>query len=733
MLSGSALATDTAAETADDIETTNAQRPRIGLVLSGGGARGIAHIGVLRVLEENNVPVDFIVGTSAGSIIGGLYAIGKSPDQIERDIAGIDWNNVFHDFAYREYKTFRRKRDDFDFFNIHRVGISDEGLQLSPGLIEGQQIEIALDRLAYPAFHIKDFDRFSIPYRAVATDIETGKPVIISRGNLARAMRASMSVPGALPPITIDGKLLVDGGIANNIPIGVAREMGADTLIVVDVSEALASKEEIDSSVAITAQLTTIMTRRIADQQLKTLTSDDLLIVANEGNVGAADFDLYEQSIKAGTEAALRQIEAIRRLSLSDEDYRSYRQSLRDVKVMEPIIDFIEIKNSTNIRDEALRLKIHQKLGEPLDVPALERDLSYIYGLDFSDSVVYSLEQRDDKTGLIIYVRDREWANSYLQFGISIKSASNIGSFTNIDAAYVKNDLNDLTGELRATARLGSEPAISGEYYQPVNEDLDTYVSVKAGIDTQSFPTLANGSIDTIERFHRNYLRLALGKTFKQTSQLQLSLQRNAGRTVVISGQPTTPNAHFDEGYVIASLFNDSLDNLSFPNHGFFGGIAYKAGRQSIGDDADYDQVRLIASGAGTYKRYTVFSRAIVETTLDENAPFNAQFRNGGFMKLSGTLDRELAGQHFGLVEAAFYRRLGNIKFLPIYTGFSVETGNVWNRRDEIKANNLRLAGSLFIGADTFIGPLYFAFGSTDNGDRAVYFNLGNTFLAVDH
>lgn len=227
-------------ETSDDsspktnqADISDTERPKIGLVLSGGGARGFAHIGVLKVLEENNVPIDYIVGTSMGSIIGGLYAIGLSPEEIEKGVNGVAWEKVFNDFAYREFKTFRRKKEDFDFFNIHRIGINSGGFQLSPGLIEGQQIELALDRLAYPGFHINDYDELRIPFRAVATNIENGDAFIIKNGNIARAMRASMSIPGALPPIVIDDTLLVDGGLANNIPIDIARRMGADRKSVV--------------------------------------------------------------------------------------------------------------------------------------------------------------------------------------------------------------------------------------------------------------------------------------------------------------------------------------------------------------------------------------------------------------------------------------------------------------------------------------------------------------------
>ncbi len=704
-------------------------RPKIGLVLSGGGARGFAHIGALKVLEANNIPIDYIVGTSMGSIVGGLYAIGLSPVEIEQGVASIAWDKVFTDFAIRDYRTYRHKRDDFDFFNIHRIGINNEGIQLSPGLIEGQQIEIALDRLAYPGFHINDYDKLRIPYRAIATNLENGESIVIAEGNIARAMRASMSIPGVLPPITINGTLLVDGGIANNIPIDTVREMGADIVIVVDVSAPLDQKDKLKSSVDVTGQLTTILTRRIADIQLNSLNKTDVLIVPGQNDISSSDFIRYPELIEAGYDAASKQQGKLQKISLADNAYAQYKASLPDVARRNPVIDFVEIKNNTKLKDEVMDIRIHQKTGEVLNIAQLEEDLSYIYGLDHSSSVVYSIETRDDKTGLIIYIRDRDWAHSHLQFGLSIKTEADIGSFTNINAAYVKSDLNSLAGEFRATAGLGSEPSLRAEVYQPLNVALDTFVSAEIGSETTIFPIVESNTIDSILRFQRRYIDLSAGKIFKQTSQVKLGIRHNNGRTVAISGTPPNSDGDFQEGYYYAGLFHDSLDNLSFPNTGFFGGLSISANRDELGADSEFEQVQMILSGAGTYKRYTIFSRAILEATIDENAPFNALHRHGGFLELSGTLDRELAGQHFGLIESAFYRRLGNITFLPIYSGFSLEAGNVWDRYDDISSDNTILAGSIFIGAETFIGPVYLSIGATDKGDTALYFNLGQTFI----
>ncbi len=665
-----------------------------------------------------------------GSIIGGLYAIGLSSEEIERGVQGIAWDKVFSDFANRDHKSYRRKNDDYEFFSMYRIGINDNGVQIPPGLIEGQQIELALDRLAYPGFHIHDFDQLHIPFRAVATNIENGEPFIIKTGNLARAMRASMSIPGVLPPITIDDTLLVDGGIANNVPIDIARKMGADIVIVVDVSAPLDKKEDIKSSIDVTGQLTTILTRRIADIQIKSMKINDVLIVPGAKDISSSDFIKHPELIQAGYISATEKIENLKKLSLSYEAYSSYLSALPKVAVRQPIIEFIEINNKTALRDDVLRVRIHQKIGEPLDTAELEKDISYIYGLDYSGSVVYSVELRDGKHGLIIYARDREWAHSYLQFGLDIESAFEVISITNFNASYNKNNLNDLAGEFRAVATVGSEPKLTAELYQPVNIKLDTFASLKTGYKTEIVPTLIDDHIESVQRINRTFVTVSAGQLFLQNTKLSLGLSYNDGHINSLSGLKVL-QPDFIESYYFVQLFHDSLDNLSFPNTGFFSNLSFTANREYLGADMDYDQIRVTISGATTFERYTVFGRAIAETSSNEDdIPINALFINGGLFELSGTIRNELLSPHFGLLEAAFYRRLGDITFLPIYTGFSLETGNAWDNKNDIHSDNLRYAGSIFIGADTFMGPLYFAFGATDRGERAIYLNIGKTFLS---
>ena len=354
-------------------------RPKIGLALSGGGARGSAHIGVLKVLEENNIPIDYIAGTSMGSIVGGLYSIGMSPDEILEGIESIDWDDVFHDFPAREERSFRRKRDDDLYLVKAKPGIDKDGLKLPEGVVQGQKINMALSRFTQPVQNIKNFDNFAIPFRAVASDIVTGDAVVLDSGNLAAAIRASMSVPAAFAPITIDGRQLVDGGIANNLPIDVVRAMGADIVIAVDISTPLLTEDELGSALKITIQLTGILTRRNAEAQIATLTEEDVLLIPDLGDITSADFDRAAEAIPTGVAAAEASLESLRRYSIPADEYEDYRAGLKHFDPTSPIVDFIRFDNESRFDDSALAYRVYNsKVGEPFSQEAVERDVGRI-------------------------------------------------------------------------------------------------------------------------------------------------------------------------------------------------------------------------------------------------------------------------------------------------------------------------------------------------------------------
>src|SRR5262245_17811640 len=259
----SAAASEAANSSANS--STNAAataRPRIGLVLSGGGARGAAHIGVLKVLDELHVPVDAIAGTSMGAVVGGLYASGLSAREVESVVTSLNWQDAFRDRPSRTELTFRRKQEDQNFLVKFPVGLRAKRFLLPRGLIQGQKLNQTLRQLTLPVAEIEKFDDLPIPFRAVATDLETGDAVVMSEGDLTSAMRASLSAPGLFIPVERDGRLLVDGGLSENLPIDVMHAMNVDVLIVVDVGAQLLSRARLDSAPVISNQMLAILIRR---------------------------------------------------------------------------------------------------------------------------------------------------------------------------------------------------------------------------------------------------------------------------------------------------------------------------------------------------------------------------------------------------------------------------------------------------------------------------------------
>ena len=279
-------------------------RPKVGLVLAGGGAKGFAHVGVIRVLEELRIPIDYITGTSMGAIVGGFYAMGMSSEQIEEIILTTDWHDVFQDKPDRRDRSWQRKLDEHLYMVNTMAGIRDGKLTLPKGVIAGQKVDLMLRDLTLPASFVNDFDDLPIPFRAVAADIETGEAVVLGSDDLAKAIRASMSIPGAFPPIEWEDKLLVDGGIALNLPVSVVREMGADIVIVSNLSSTLRKKKELETFLDITAQTSDFLIQRNVQEQLATVDPTDVLIETDISGISTADFQMGREAIKIGKDAA---------------------------------------------------------------------------------------------------------------------------------------------------------------------------------------------------------------------------------------------------------------------------------------------------------------------------------------------------------------------------------------------------------------------------------------------
>jgi NTE family protein len=701
------------------------QRPKIGLVLAGGGAKGAAHIGVLEVLDELRIPIDYVAGTSMGAVVGGLYAAGMSPQAIEQEVRRIDWNDIFKDKPRREDRSFRRKSDDRLYLFKAKPGFNDGKLEVPLGYIHGQKFDLELSRLTQGVSHIKDFDRLPIPFRAVAADLETGRELVMSQGNLARSIRASMAVPGAFDPVEIDDRILVDGGIANNVPVSVARAMGAEVVIVSDLGSDLYTREQLTSGLEIAGQMINFLFALNSEAQLKTLSKRDVHIENELEDIGPGSFDRIAEAIPLGVRAARQASDSLRRYSLSEADYRRYTATRWQPEAESPVIQFVKVDNDSRVSDEVISSYITVKPGKPLDIDQLDRDIQQLYGLDIFESVRYELNEVEGEEGLLLHVKEKSYGPGYLQAGM-ITSSNFAGDSTfRLGVAYMRTELNELNGEWRLGGQVGDEPALFTELFQPLDPGARYFTFAHLGYGSKNTYTQDAAGNDLAKYHSRLYkLELGAGRQFGTWGELRLGYRLQQGTSEVDIGLPV-PDYDFDIGQLFVRMTADELDNLYFPTQGYYGQAEWALSDDGLGADSDFKQLSLSYVRPYTWGRNTLIGGLNMRTTLDDNAPPESLFRLGGFLRLSGYGIDRLSGQHAGLAQLIYLHRISDIQLAKTYIGASLEGGNVWQDSSDISLDSLIYAGSAFLGVDTPIGPLYLGYGRSDTGEGSLYLYLG--------
>lgn len=705
----------------------DSERPKIGLVLSGGGARGGAHVGILKVLEELDVPVDYIAGTSMGAIIGGLYAAGYSAAEVETILNETDWAKALSDRPARPDRTMRKKDLERQFFIPLRVGFNKGKLQLPLGVVEGQHLDQIFHRLLFPVVGIDDFDRLPIPFRAVATDLVTGEEVVLGGGSLPDALRASMSVPGVFAPVRIDDRLLVDGGLANNLPVSVVRSMGADIVIAVDISTPLLREDQLTSVLSVTEQLTSFLTRKNTEQQIAAMAPGDILIVPELGDFSSADFAGASEVVGLGYEAAMQ--ERARLAGLSRETPVAPAPGAR-MSASDYIVQFLEIDNGSVLNDKLIRSRVEARTGEPIDLDALDESLDQIYSLDVFESVTYDLVTNEEgERGVVIHASPREWGPNYLQLGLELSSDFSESSDFKLGAAYTRNALNSLGGELRVIGSIGREDEISFDFYQPVDLKARWFVEPQVYWRRQYFNLWAE-DVNIAELQIGGWgTKFGVGRNFNTTNRLRLDYEFFRGDADVITGNPGFPlDDRVKVGELSLAYLHDSLDSYWFPRTGMLHRFEFLQALDALGASFNYSQVAVSGTFTHSWSRNSMVFNYNGGYSFDDKAPFERWFRLGGLGRLSGLAPQQLSGRHAVLASAVYYRSLLDGDLLKAYAGASLEAGNVWEFGGDVAMDDLRYSGSVFLGADTPIGPVYLAYGHSDSGDNAVYFYVGNPF-----
>jgi NTE family protein len=705
-------------------------RPRICLVLSGGGARGAAHVGVLKVLEELRVPVHCIAGTSMGAIVGASYASGMGTDEMLAEMAQITSERLFNDKPPRADQPMRIKADDSLPLASPELGLNDGKLSLPKGLVNGVALEGELRRL----IRVRDarrFDQLPIPFRAVATSLGDGQMVVFDRGLLPTAMRASMAVPGLIAPLKVGDRLLIDGGLVRNLPVDVARAMGAEVIIAVNLGTPLLRPDQIEGLQGVSMQTLGILTEQNVRQSLQQLRPQDVLIEPALGDFSAADFDNLVKSVPFGEAAALQAAPRLQALAVPASEYAQLRRQQRSSEAPTlPVLAAVEIAGQRRVNAESIVQTMQTQAGQPLDQDVLDLDMRRIYGSGDFESVRPELADAGGTQTLVVNVTEKGWGPKYLRLGLSLSSDLGQDAQFNFYGQFRSTWLNSLGAEWRNDVVLGNDVVLASRFYQPLSPSQRWFVEPRVVYSDTPLYIYSGDVLAALYRERTLGAGLDAGLNFSQYGQLRLGFFRGNNKLELSSGQLFLPkNLDVDLGRVQASLRIDQLDSTSFARSGYLLALNALASRAQLGASKDYDRYDAEVRAAFSHGAHTLRLALRGGGSTDPDAlPLYAMFRLGGFLNMSGFRLQQLLGTQFVYGRALYQARLSSVPlFEGVYAGLAYEIADM-PQAVALNDRSSFQSGTAYLAADTPLGVAYFGVGHANQGTTAVYIYLGKPF-----
>ena len=708
------------------------KRPRICVVLSGGGARGAAHVGVLKVLEEYHVPVDCIAGTSMGSLIGGAYATGMTVAQMEEITASISTELLFKEAPPRTELSMRRKEDDYGLFVGPEIGLKGGKFNLAKGVVTGVQLETVLRRLSQVHGYQK-FDSLPIPFRAVATDLVTGKEVVFKEGELANVMRASMSVPGAVAPAEYEGMMLVDGMLTSNLPVDAARQMHPDIIIAVNVGTPLLKREQLDGILGVTSQMLSILTEQNVQASIAELKPTDILITPDLADFSTSDFDHLPQITPLGEAAARKVADRLAQLSIPADEYAALRQRQQiEVPPDARVVDAIRIEPMQVVNPEVVKLAMDTKIGEPINTSVLDADMRRIYGLGDFEHVSYKLiEDPDDKRVIVVDAQEKSGGPDVVRFGLGLSSDFSGDAFFDLVASYRKYWINSLGGEWRVDAQVGHTAGLETEFYQPL--DVASHFFIAPNLGARRTTTYLYQGDDRIATYNliSRWASLNVGTQFSRFGTLRVGVLEGRIDPELDTGPPSlSPGPPANQSAFTGGLLLDQLDSVHFPRAGWrVAGNVYNSNTK-LGAVQNYTRWDVAADTAYSIGPNTFnFAFKAGGPLGADPLPKDNEFQWGGFLQQSGYRTGQFYGQNLTFGRFMYYARVFRGGLLEgAYGGFSLEAGRVGQPLVPGNPDGLLKSMSLFIAADSPIGPAYLGYGHAAGGTSSFYFFLGRAF-----
>jgi NTE family protein len=704
------------------------QRPRIGLVLAGGGAKGGAHIGALKVLEELHVPIDCIAGTSIGALVGAGYATGQPAAEIEKFVTGIDWASVIGGVGRRTLEPIEQKRLALDAGSNLQMGLIEGKIVTPSGLADSSSIDDLLRSYVARSRTVSDFNKLPIPFRAVATDMVSGDMVVLDKGDIAIAMRASMAIPGAFSPVVLDPWILSDGGMVRNIPIDVARNTCADIVIVVNLVEPPPQREKLVQAQQLLSRSMDVMFEVNERAQLATLTDRDILINVPMGDITTGDFERLPETIPLGETAARKVAGRLAELSVPAPQYTAWRGSITTSQTVEAKVADVRVEGLEYVNPEYLRTLTAVETGDTVAIGDISDDARHMAALDELDSVAYRLEGDPEAATLVWLPKEISLGQSVLRPTLGL-FADGGGDFKFLmGVQHVRHWVNDLGAQWRNQIQIGDESFLKTSFYQPLGVTQRTFVEPGAFVERIVEDVYANNDRLATYEFFDLGGRLDFGLNASRYAQFRLGYVFDQRKTRIDTGIPSLPQIDADDAGLEFSARYDSRDTATFATTGLAAALRFEKVDDSLGSDRNWERLEAGVRRSISVGKYVTWLSLAGGTDLDSDLPPDRYFSMGGSRVLPGYQHDELRVSDYWIAESSFLRRLKTlspIKNQAIYAGLGLQAAGLYDRLDvEGEDDEVIYGGYLFLAGPTALGTFTLGMGFAE-GEANVWLSVG--------
>ena len=721
------------ARAADDAAAPAQSRPRLGVAFGGGSARGLSHVGIVRWFEEHRIPIDVIAGTSMGGLIGGAIASGMTSAELATLLGGVNWDEMFGSLPF-QYKNIRRKEDARVYPSRIEFGLKN-GLSLPIALNNGQQVDFLLTRIAGPYGTVASFDTLPTPFRAVAVDLLTAKEVVLDKGSLSSALRATMSLPGVFPPVERDGMLLVDGGALNNVPADVVRRMGADMVIAISVG---ASESEATVNRSLLGLMSKTISVMMEANSRASIESADLVIRPDLDGFDSLDWRRSEELIATGYQAAEAMKDKLLPLAVSETEWAGYleqRQTRRQSQWPAP--QFVTVEGATSSDQARIEAVLAPLVGQKaLDVAVLESTLETFAGLDRYETVGWQLAEQDGRTGLLVQARPKAHAPPFLMLGVNLQNTTSDDFAFQLAARYLTFDIVGAGSELRVDGAIGAQPRVGAELYLPFGRS-PLFVTGTLGAEHRTLSFVSDDVVTARYGEDRSLMGFDGGVNLGRDSDVRIGMSLGYVNANVDTGDPGLPELDGREVRARLMWRHDGQDSPVVPSHGVHAVATLEhilsspdAPPEFSTDRSNDDVTRAEILGSvfrSVRTRNRAFLTGAAGTTWGHPLA-TEQFALGLPFRLGAYNVGELRGDNYGVLSAGYLHAVGRLPdFLggPFYLGGWTEFGSVFDDIDDAKFRTNLAMGAI---ADTIIGPVLLGGAFDFDGAWRFYFGVGRLF-----